>query len=123
MGFEKGNAYGKGRVKGSKNKKTIAKESISKLNEIGISPVTISNEIIESLLNNEELSIKEQILLLQTTSSLFKYEILTKSEKLKMELLLKENIDLKEEVKELTNFIGTPLELLNKIKEDKHNEE
>jgi len=120
MAFEKGNTYGKGRVKGSKNKKTIAKESLAKLTEIGINPLETSKEIIDSLIQDTELKNSEKLNLLSTMTSLFKYELLTRESEIKLDELQRENEDLLEENKELREtFIGTPQELLKKLKEQK----
>ena len=119
MGFKKGNLHGQGRVKGSKNKKTIIKESLDLLNKNGITPLVTSKEIIDSLVQNSELKPSEQIQLLNTMTSLFRYELLTRSEEIKLDELQKENVDLQEENKKLKNdFIGTPLELLKQIQGD-----
>jgi predicted nuclease with TOPRIM domain len=123
MAFEKGNTYGKGRVKGSKNRKTIAKESLEKLTEIGINPLETSKEIIDSLVKDTELKNSEKLNLLSTMTSLFKYELLTRESEIKLDELQQENEELLEENKELREtFIGSPQDLLKKLKEENENE-
>ena len=123
MTFEKGNTFGKGRKSGSKNKKTIAKESLNRLAEIGIFPLEVSKEIISSLVENSELKATEKLNLLSTMVGLFKYELLERKDEIKLfelqeenEELTKENIELKE------SFIGTPLDLLKSLKKDNEEE-
>ena len=99
MTFEKGNTFGKGRKSGSKNKKTIVKESLDKLNKIGITPLETSKSIIDKLVEDTELSNKEQIQLLSVMTSLYKYELLTRSEEIRLDELQKENILISEENK------------------------
>ena len=116
MGFKQGNKHGKGRVNGSKNKKTIVKESLDRLNKIGITPLQTSKEIIDKLVQDTELSNKEQIQLLSVMTSLYKYELLTRSEEIKLDELQKENIDLIEENKKLKdNFVGDTQDLLKHL--------
>ena len=117
MAFEKGNTYGKGRVKGSKNRKTIIKESLNKLKEIGINPLRVSKELIDTLTANTEMSNKEKISLLGLMTSLFKYELLERKDEIKLDELLEENEVLAKENEDLKlNFIGTPAELLESLK-------
>ncbi|WP_324172279.1 hypothetical protein [Sulfurimonas sp.] len=123
MGFEKGNTYGKGRAKGSQNKKTIAKESLNRLTQIGINPLSTSKALIDNLVANTELKNSEQLQLLNTMTSLFKYELLTRESEIKLDELQQENEELSKENKELKeNFVGTPLELLKELKKDKEEE-
>ena len=61
MAFEKGNKLSNGRPPGSLNKRTIIKQSLQKLNKIGISPLETSNKIINSLLDNSEITIDQKI--------------------------------------------------------------
>lgn len=119
--FLKGNTYGQGRPKGSKNKKTIVKESLERLNEVGIKPLETTNEILSSLLNNKDTSIDQKIKLLGVTTSLLKYELLTRSEEIKYDELLTENLELKEKNQELkdskdTYFTGSPQDLIKELK-------
>jgi predicted HTH domain antitoxin len=121
--FQKGNTYGQGRPKGSKNKKTIVKESLERLNEVGITPLETTNEILSSLLNNSETSIDQKIKLLGVTTGLLKYELLTRSEEIKYDELLTENEELKQKNKELTDsketyFTGSPQDLLEELKKE-----
>ena len=46
--FQKGNKLG-GRKPGSLNKKTIVRESLERLNDVGITPLETTNEILNSL--------------------------------------------------------------------------
>lgn len=117
MAFEKGNTYGKNTKRG-KGKKTIAKESLESLHKIGINPLETSKEIIDSLVNNTDLKNNEKLNLLSILTSLYKYELLTRAEEIKLDELQQENEILKEENQELNNFIGTPQELLQKLKEE-----
>ena len=124
MGFEKNNTYGKGRKTGSKNKKTIAKESLNRLTEIGIFPLEVSKEIISSLVADTELKNSEKLSLLSTMTNLFKYELLTRESEIKLDELQQENEDLKEENQELKeSFVGSPLELLKSLKKENNNDE
>lgn len=118
MGFTKGNKHGKGRIKGSQNKKTVAFESLDKLKAVGIEPLTTAKEIITKLLNNNDLSIKESISLLGIMTNLFKYELITRVEEIKFDELLKENEELQTENIVLNEIIAdSPKELLLKLKE------
>ena len=116
MGFEKGNTYGTTTKRG-KGKKTIAMESLKKLNEIGITPLETSNDLINGLLNNKDMTIDNKLKLLNITSSMFKYSLLTRSDEIKMDELQNENEILLEENQ---NLELTTKELLNQLKnEDK----
>lgn len=124
MGFEKNNTYGQGRKTGSKNKKTIAKESLNRLTEIGIFPLEVSKEIISSLVADTELKNSEKLSLLSTMTNLFKYELLERKDEIKLDELTKEVEELKDENKELKeNFVGTPMELLKSLKKENNNDE
>jgi len=119
MAFEKGNTHGKGRPKGSLNKKTIIKNSLEKINEVGLTPLDTSKEIIDSLLNNKEIDINQKIKLLSVTTNLIKYELLTMSEIANLDEVILENEKLKEENEILkSNFVGTTQDLLKKLKKE-----
>ena len=116
MAFEKNNTYGKGRAKGSKNKKTIAKESLEALTEIGINPLETSKEIIDSLVKDTDLKNSEKLNLLSTMTSLFKYQLLTRESEIKLDELQQENEELLEENLSLKdNFYGSPQDLLKSL--------
>ena len=119
MGFKKNNTFGQGRKKGSKNKKTIVKESLNKLNEIGINPLTTSKELIDQLIKDTEITNKDKLALLGTMTHLFKYELLTRAEEIKLDELQQENEVLTDENKNLKEFIGTTNELLEQLKKEK----
>jgi len=126
MAFLPGNTYGKGRKPGSKNKKTIAKESLNKLEEIGITPLETSKEIINSLVNNTELKNNEKLQLLNTMTSLFKYQLLTRAEEIKLDELQNEIIELENENQQLKDeqnliFQGSPQDLLEHLKKETTN--
>ena len=114
--FEKGNKFG-GRPIGSRNKKTIATESLQALNLIGINPIETSKILIDGLVNNTELSNKEQISLLSVMSSLWKFSLLTRAEEIRLDELQHEKEILQVENQNLKDFIGTPDELLKQLKE------
>jgi len=119
MGFKKGNTYGT-KTKRGKAKKTIAYESLAKLNSIGITPLETSKKLIDKLIQNDELKNTEQLQLLNTMTNLFKYEMITRAEEIKLDELQKENEVLQNENNLLKdNFIGTPLELLQQIQGEK----
>lgn len=120
MGFEKGNTYGKYTKRG-KGKKTIIFESLEKLNKIGITPLATSKELIENLLDSKELSNKERLNLLGILTSLFKYEMLTRSEEIKLDELQKENEELITKNEQLTKTIiaDSTADLLKQLKEEK----
>ena len=129
MAFEKGNKLSNGRPIGSLNKKTIATESLNKLHEIGISPIEVSNELINSLFKNNDLSTENKIKLLHVTGSLWKYETLSEMEKESI-LLKKEELQIRrEELKKDQKIIiqesnkdviaESPQELLKKLKQEK----
>ena len=113
--FEKGNTYSKGRPKGSKNKKTIAKESLNTLNKIGINPMKVSKQLIDALVQNTELSNKDQIALLNSMTSLYKYQLLTRAEEIRLDELMQENEEIKQENEQLKRFVGTPQDLMKEL--------
>ena len=113
MAFEKGNKLGKLSKRG-KAKKTVIKESFEALKKVGLNPLEVSREMIDSLINNTSLSNKEQIALLQVVTSLFKYQLLTRAEELKLQEL-QEDI---QEIKETKREVLTTSEILKKLKED-----
>jgi len=123
MAFLPGNTYGKGRIPGSKNKKTIAKESLNQLQSIGINPLETSKEIINSLVNNTELKNSEKLNLLNTMTSLFKYQLLTRAEEIKLDELQTEIQELEQENQQLKDeqnliFQGSPQDLLDHLKKE-----
>lgn len=118
MGFEKGNQHGK-KTKRGKAKKTIIKESLDRLQEIGITPLQNSKTIIDNLLAQEDLSVKDSLNLLTILTSLYKYELLTRAEEIKLDELLQENEELINENQELKQIFDSPQDLLKKLKEEK----
>ena len=115
MGFKKGNTYGT-KTKRGKAKKTIAYESLAKLNDIGITPLETSKKLIDKLVQNNELKNTEQLQLLNTMTNLFKYEMITRAEEIKLdelqneiEVLQNENNLLKDE------FVGDTQDLLRHL--------
>ncbi len=116
--FKKGNKFGKGRPAGSKNKKTIVKESLQRLNEVGITPLETTNEILNSLLKNTDITIDQKIKLLNVTTGLLKYELLTREQEVKYDELMTENDQLKQENSRLKeSFIGDTKDLLKHLQE------
>ena len=116
--FKKGNKFGKGRPAGSKNKKTIVKESLERLNEVGITPLETTNEILNSLLKNDDISIDQKIKLLNVTTGLLKYELLTREQEVKYDELMTENELLEQENNKLKeSFIGDTKDLLKHLQE------
>ena len=118
MGFQKCNDFGK-KSKRGKGKKTIVFESLDKLNKIGITPLQTSKDIIESLVNNSELSNKEQLSLLGIMTSLYRYELLTRSEEIKLDELQKENEELLSKNEQLNKTIisDSTQDLLKQLQE------
>ena len=115
--FQKGNKLG-GRKPGSLNKKTIVRESLERLNDVGIMPLETTNEILNSLLKNDDISIDQKIKLLNVTTGLMKYELLTRSEEIKYDELMTENEILQQENNKLKeSFIGDTQDLLKHLKE------
>lgn len=123
MPFEKGNTLSTGRPKGSLNKKTIIKQSLQKLNSVGIQPLETTKEIIHSLMSNSEITIDQKIKLLQVTSSLIKYQTMSISEISNMNDVLDENDELKKENQELKDkyLVADTKDLLETLKEDSNN--
>lgn len=122
MAFIKGNTYSNGRPPGSRNKKTIIKESLERLTSCGITPVETSNEIITSLLQNSEMDINQKLKLLNITSSLMKYELLTRAEEIKLDEVLTENEELRETVAEQQSIIAdtsSAAEILKQLQQEK----
>lgn len=120
--FKPNNNHGKGRIAGSKNKKTIAKESLLALETIGINPLETSKSLIDNLINNTDLKNSEQLQLLSTMTNLFKYQLLTRAEEIKLDELQIEIQDLQQENKSLKEnpyFVGTNQELLEELKKTK----
>jgi len=122
MGFTKGNKLSSGRPAGSKNKKTIAFESLKSLSDIGITPLETSKFLINSLVQDTELKNSEKIQLLSTMTSLFKYQLLSRAEEIRLDELQQENNELEEQNKALqqekdTYFCGTPEQLLKTLQE------
>jgi hypothetical protein len=115
MGFQKGNKLGNGRPKGALNKKTIIKDSLNKLNEVGLYPLETSKELINSLLTNSDMNTNEKIKLLNVTTNLMKYELLTMSEiaNLDEQILLNEELKKENETLKLTTN-----ELLQQLKKE-----
>lgn len=120
MGFQKGNTYGKNTKRG-KAKKTIVYESLEQLKSIGITPLETSKELIENLLSNKELSNKEKLNLLTILTSLFKYQLLSRADEVKLDELQKENEELITKNEQLTNTIiaDSTEDLLKQLKEEK----
>jgi len=121
MAFEKGNKLSTGRPKGSLNKKTIIKQSLEKLNNVGITPLETSKEIIDSLLNNQDITIDQKLKLLQITAALIKYQTMDISQLASMNEIIAENEELKEEVKNIkeTYLVGGPADVLKALKQEK----
>jgi len=121
MAFERGNKLSTGRPRGSLNKRTILKQAIQKLNDVGIKPLETSKEIIDSLLNNSEITIDQKIKLLQVTSTLIKYQTMDINQLANMDEVIAENEELKEEVKDLkeTYIIGDAQDVLKALKQEK----
>ena len=113
--FEKGNTYGKGRPRGSKNKRTIAFESLKNLTDVGINPLQTSKTLIEQLVKDTDLKNSDKLNLLSTMTNLFKYQLLTRAEEIRLFELTQENEELKEKI---DTFIGTPQDLLRKLEEE-----
>ena len=114
VGFKKNNNYGSISKRG-KGKKTLVKEAINKLKKVGITPVHTSNEILTKLLSKEDLTPDQYIKILNITCGLWKYEILSRPEAIRMDQLEKDNEVLLQENKDLKDFIGTPDELLKEL--------
>ena len=122
MGFTKGNKLSTGRPKGSKNKRTIAFESLKSLSDIGITPLQTSKTLIDSLVQDTELKNSEKLQLLGTMTSLFKYQLLSRSDEIRLDELQEENNNLEEQNKILLEekasyFIGTSDDLLKTLQE------
>ena len=122
MSFTKGNKLSTGRPKGSKNKRTIAFESLKSLSDIGITPLQTSKTLIDSLVQDTELKNSEKLQLLGTMTSLFKYQLLSRSDEIRLDELQEENNDLEEQNKILLEekasyFIGTSDDLLKTLQE------
>ena len=121
MGFEKGNNLSTGRPKGALNKKTIIKQSLEKLNDVGITPLETSKNIIDSLINNTEISIDQKIKLLQVTSTLIKYQTMDIAQLANLDDVVTENEGLKNDIKELKDkyLVADSQELLAQLKKEK----
>lgn len=123
MPFLPNNTHGKGRIPGSKNRKTIVKESFNQLQEIGITPLETSQDLILSLTNSTELKNSEKLNLLSTMTNLFKYQLLTRAEEIKLDELQNEIEELAEENQQLKDeknliFQGSPQELIQHLKKE-----
>ncbi len=123
MGFKKGNTFGR-ETKRGRAKKTIVKESLQRLNDLGITPLETSKELIDSLLKDTDITNKEKIQLLGLFQGLFKYELLTRAEELKLTELETDNEKLEETNQKLEDFImaDSPQELLKILNGENKNE-